>query len=226
MICGARQRAGRTELASVAAEMADSTDRHFCTGQPVWVIESDGSERPGEYLGEGQEPGSLPGPRKVLVIFIDAPGASVVEVERLRLRQGQERGARLAGEAGAAAATRAAQARKRGQAAGRRAGELHEEGLLSRHQDQEAAMRALTAADSAKAAEASAAQALDRAAEAHERAASAHEQAVELAEARGDGSAPRHRRAAKEAHEAARRDRAAAVEARHRSQTTPFGEQR
>ena len=206
--------------------MADSADRHFHTGQPVWVVEPDGSERPGEYVGEGQESGSLPGPPKALIIFIDAPGAEVVEVERLRLREGEERGARLAVQAGAAAATRAARARERGRAAGRRAAELHEEALLSRLRDCEAAERAFSAADAAKAAEASAAQALDRAAEAHERAARAHEHAAEMAERRGDGSAPRHRRAAKEAHEAARRDRAAAVEAQHRPHTTPFGEQR
>jgi hypothetical protein len=157
-------------LASVAAEMADSADRHFHTGQPVWVIEPDGSERPGEYLGEGQESGSLPGPPKALIIFIDAPGFEVVEVERLRLREGKERGARLVVQAGAAAATRAAQARERGQVAVRRAAELHEEALPSRHRDREAGERAFTAADAAKAAEASAAQALDRAAEAHERA--------------------------------------------------------
>jgi len=138
----------------------------------------------------------LPGPPKALIIFIDAPGAEVVEVERLRLREGEERGARLAVQAGAAAATRAAQARERGRAAGRRAAELHEEALLSRHRDWEAAERAFSAADAAKAAEASAAQALDRAAEAHERAARAHEHAAEMAERRGDGSAPRHRRAA------------------------------
>jgi hypothetical protein len=208
----------------VPAEMADSADRHFHTGQPVWVIEPDGSERPGEYLGEGQESGSLPGPPKAVIIFIDAPGAEVVEVERLRLREGEERGARLAVQAGAAAATRAARARERGRAAGRRAAELHEEALLSRHRDWEAAERAFAAADAAKATRASAA--LPRAAEAHERAASAHEHAAEIAECHGDGSGPRHRRAAEGAHEAARHDRAAAVEARHPRHTTPFGEQR
>lgn len=115
------KRGSRTaRVGVVAAEMADCADRHFHTGQPVWVVEPDGSERPGEYLGEGEECGSLPGPRKALVIFIDAPGVEVVEVERLRLREGEQRGARLAMQAGSAAATRAAQARERGQAAGLR----------------------------------------------------------------------------------------------------------
>lgn len=206
-------------------------ERQFHTGQPVWVIEPDGSRRPGEYLGEGEESRALPGPPKALIIFIDAPGAEVVEVERLRLREGKERGARLAVQAGASAATRATHARKRGQAAGRRAAELHGGGLPSRHRDREAGERALTAADAAKEAETSAAhaldraaEALDRAAEAHEKAAHAHEHAAEVAVRRGDGSAPRHRRAAEEAQEAARRDRAAAVDARHRSDTAPFGE--
>ena len=200
-------------MASVAAETADSDERQFHTGQPVWVIEPDGSERPGEYLGEGEESGALPGPPKALIIFIDAPGVDVVEVERLRLRAVQEPGACLAAQAGAATATRAAQAREGAQAAGPRAAEPHEEGFLSRHRDGEAAERAFAAADAAKAAGVSAAQALDCAAEAHERAARAHEHAAEVAERRGDGSGPRHRRAAEEAHEAARRDRTAAVEA-------------
>lgn len=106
------------------------------------------------------------------------------------------------------------------------AAELHDEGLLSGHRDREARERAFTAADAAKAAEAGVARALDRAAEAHERAARAHEHAAEVAELRGDGSAPRHRRAAEEAHEAARCDRAAAVDARDRSHRAPFGEHR
>ena len=61
-------------MASVAAETADSDERQFHTGQPVWVFEPDGSERPGEYLGEGQEARSLPGPPKALIIFVDVPG--------------------------------------------------------------------------------------------------------------------------------------------------------
>ena len=34
--------------------MTDRDDSQFHTGQPVWVMEPDGSQRPGEYVGEGQ----------------------------------------------------------------------------------------------------------------------------------------------------------------------------
>lgn len=96
--------------------MTDSGDPQFHTGQPVWVIEPDGSWRPGEYVGEGERCAPLPEPRRAFVVLIDPTGAEVVEVKRLRPREEMERRTRRATEAGKAAAEQAEHARHRGQA--------------------------------------------------------------------------------------------------------------
>src|SRR5436305_5571258 len=111
--------------AAVASQqpMTDRDDSQFHTGQPVWVMEPDGSQRPGEYVGERQRSG---GPPQALVVYLDRPGAEVVVTDRLRPRDAIDRGASPAKQAGKAAARRAEQARQRGRAAGRRATELRQ----------------------------------------------------------------------------------------------------
>jgi hypothetical protein len=76
--------------------MTDKGDPQFHTGQPVWVIEPDGSWRRGEYVGEGEGCARLPEPRRAFVVFIDPAGSEVVEVDRLRPREEMERRARRA----------------------------------------------------------------------------------------------------------------------------------
>jgi CRP/FNR family transcriptional regulator, cyclic AMP receptor protein len=157
--------------------------------------------------------------------LIDALSGEIVEVERLSPRDRLGRGARRAAQAGEVAAKRAEQARERGQAAATRAAEIREGRSHSQDRGREAAERAVSAADAAKTAEASAAVALEHAAEAYERAARAHEHTAEVAErCGGDVEAPPHRRAASQAHTAARSARDAAVEVRRSFHTAPNGE--
>src|SRR5436309_5284338 len=139
--------------------MTDSGASQFHTGQPVWVIEPDGSRRPCEYLGQGERPGGLQGSPEALVIYVDRPGHDVVAIERLRPREGMNRGARRAKQAGDAAARRAEQARQRGQAAERRATQLRDARVDPQNRAHEAPERALSATDAAKEAQFNAAQA-------------------------------------------------------------------
>ena len=111
-----------------------------------------------------------------------------------------------AGEAGA---------RRRGQAAGKRAAELREWGGHSPGRSRAAADRAASAAAAARAAGKRASEAWRRSATAHEDAADAHDRAAEAAERAGDMTrAIEHRRAA--AH-----DRTAASDDLSRMQQTP-----
>jgi hypothetical protein len=57
----------------------------FHIGQPVWVLQRDGSLRPAEYVGEASS--DCPYDQgKALVIFVDAPSHDAVDVGRLRPR--------------------------------------------------------------------------------------------------------------------------------------------
>ncbi len=65
--------------------MTDLAPQEFRTGQPVWAIEGDGPRRPAEYLGEGERRRERG--RQAFVIFVDAPGGGVVDVDLLRPRE-------------------------------------------------------------------------------------------------------------------------------------------
>ena len=65
--------------------MTDVGDRVFRTGQPVWVIQPDGSVRPAEYVGQATT--ACPdGWGKALVIYVDASEHDAVDVEQLQER--------------------------------------------------------------------------------------------------------------------------------------------
>jgi hypothetical protein len=65
--------------------MINRGDRYFHIGQPVWVVQRDGSLRPAEYVGEASS--ECPnGQGKALVIFPDAAGHDAVDIDRLRRR--------------------------------------------------------------------------------------------------------------------------------------------
>jgi hypothetical protein len=63
-----------------------SDEGGFRTGQPVWVIESDDSQRPAEYIGEGSA-GGAGAEHKAFVIYVDTAGSDVVDLERLVPRE-------------------------------------------------------------------------------------------------------------------------------------------
>jgi hypothetical protein len=66
--------------------MTDIGDTLFHKGQPVWVIEQDGSQRAAEYVGEGETSAWFGGPPTVIVIFPDTETGAAVEVDRVIAR--------------------------------------------------------------------------------------------------------------------------------------------
>ncbi len=63
--------------------MTDIGDGPFHEGQPVWVVQSDGSRRAAEYVGEGEMSAWFGGPPMVLVVFPDTQSGATVEVDRV-----------------------------------------------------------------------------------------------------------------------------------------------
>ena len=63
--------------------MTDIGDTEFHRGQPVWVIEPDGSQRAAEYVGEGETSAWLGGPPKVFVVYTDTRTGAAVEADRV-----------------------------------------------------------------------------------------------------------------------------------------------
>jgi len=51
--------------------MTSIGDGQFHEGQPVWVIEPDGSQRPANFVGEGEMSAWLGGSPTVLVVCLD-----------------------------------------------------------------------------------------------------------------------------------------------------------
>jgi hypothetical protein len=66
--------------------MTEIGDSQFHKGQPVWVIESDGSQRPADYVGEGETSAWFGGPPTVLVVYLDTRTGEAVEVDRVIAR--------------------------------------------------------------------------------------------------------------------------------------------
>jgi hypothetical protein len=66
--------------------MSDIGDTQFHKGQPVWVIESDGSQRAAEYVGEGELGAWFGGAPTVIVVYPDTKSGEAVEVDRVIAR--------------------------------------------------------------------------------------------------------------------------------------------
>jgi hypothetical protein len=66
--------------------MTDIGDGMFHQGQPVWVIESDGSRRAAEYVGVGETSAWFGGPPTVIVVYPDAHSGEMVEMDRVIAR--------------------------------------------------------------------------------------------------------------------------------------------
>ncbi len=63
--------------------MTDIGDSQFHKGQPVWVLDQDGSQRAAEYVGEGETSAWFGGPPTVIVVYLDTRSGEAVEVERV-----------------------------------------------------------------------------------------------------------------------------------------------
>jgi hypothetical protein len=63
--------------------VTDIGDSEFHKGQPVWVIEENGSQRAAEYVGEGETSAWFGGPPRVIVVYPDTRTGEAVEVDRV-----------------------------------------------------------------------------------------------------------------------------------------------
>jgi hypothetical protein len=66
--------------------VTDIGDTQFHKGQPVWVIQHDGSQRPAEYVGEGELAAWFGGAPTVIVVYPDTQAGEPVEVDRVIAR--------------------------------------------------------------------------------------------------------------------------------------------
>lgn len=58
-------------------------DGPFHKGQPVWVVQSDGSRRAGEFVGESELNAWLGGEPSVIIVYPDTRSGETVAVERV-----------------------------------------------------------------------------------------------------------------------------------------------
>lgn len=63
--------------------MTDIGDGPFHEGQPVWVMQGDGSQRAAEYVGVGETSAWFGGPPAVIVVYPETRSGEVVEVDRV-----------------------------------------------------------------------------------------------------------------------------------------------
>ncbi len=62
-------------------------DSQFHEGDPVWVIEADGSTRAAGYVGEAELSAWFGGPPRVFVVYQDTGVGEAVEVSRVIPRE-------------------------------------------------------------------------------------------------------------------------------------------
>ena len=70
--------------------MTDIGDGQFHKGQPIWVMQPDGSQRAAQYVGEGETSAWFGGPPTVIVIFPDTETGEMVQVDRVVPRDASE----------------------------------------------------------------------------------------------------------------------------------------
>lgn len=71
----------------VLSKMTDIGDSLFHKGQPVWVIQGDGSQRAAEYVGEGEMSAWFGGSPSVIVVYPDDHSGGMVEIDRVIARE-------------------------------------------------------------------------------------------------------------------------------------------
>ena len=62
-------------------------DGQFHKGQPIWVIQSDGSQRAADFVGEGELNAWFGGSQTVIVLYLDTHSAEAVDVDRVIPRE-------------------------------------------------------------------------------------------------------------------------------------------
>jgi hypothetical protein len=67
--------------------MTDIGDGRFKKGEPIWVMEADGSQRPAEYIGVQETSAWFGGAPGVLVFYTDTRSGGAVEVDRVIARE-------------------------------------------------------------------------------------------------------------------------------------------
>ena len=63
--------------------MTSIGDGQLDKGQPIWVMEPDGSARAAEYVGEGETSAWFGGPPTVIVVDVESRTGESVEVDRV-----------------------------------------------------------------------------------------------------------------------------------------------
>jgi hypothetical protein len=67
--------------------MTDIGDTQFRRGDPVWVIQADGSQRAADYVGEAETSAWFGGVPRVFVVYPDTRSGESVEVTRVVTRE-------------------------------------------------------------------------------------------------------------------------------------------
>jgi hypothetical protein len=63
--------------------MSSIGDGQFHKGQPVWVIQDDGSQREADFVGEGELSAWFGGSPSVIVVFLDTRDGASVPMDRV-----------------------------------------------------------------------------------------------------------------------------------------------
>jgi hypothetical protein len=63
-------------------------DGPFQKGEAIWVVQSDGSRRPAEYVGVGETSAWFGGPPTAIVVYPDTRSGEAVELDRVLAREG------------------------------------------------------------------------------------------------------------------------------------------
>ena len=61
-------------------------DEPFREGEPVWVMQADGSQRPGEWVGIREESAWFGGAPMAIVVHPETRSAETVEIDRVIAR--------------------------------------------------------------------------------------------------------------------------------------------
>lgn len=67
--------------------MSDFGEMGFKEGQPVWVIEADGSQRAAEYVGQAETSAWFGGAPLCYVVYADTRKGDAVEIDRVVPRE-------------------------------------------------------------------------------------------------------------------------------------------